>query len=209
MLFDLLRKGWYFDKDEPGSGGGKPDDSTEEKPDDKKSDDSEAGDDKKKKAKEEKVYSKAEVEEIVKERFERERRRLAKDAEEKLKTAEEETLAKNQEWQKLAETRATEIADLTKEKADLEPFREQAEKYKKALDDQLAKLKEKLPKYILPLIEKMDPVDAMTYITENAEALGAKPETYSETPDGKEKKVSDDDKKKSQEASTSVITRSF
>jgi len=59
------------------------------------------------------------------------------------------------------------------------------------------------------LIEKLDPVEAMAYITEHAEELGAKPSTYSETPDGKEKKVTDDDKKEAQKASTSVITRSF
>jgi hypothetical protein len=212
MLFDLLRRwpirlGWYFDKDDSGSGGGT-DDSAEDKSDKSKSDESKAGDDKGK-AKDEKTFTQAELDAIIDDRLKRERKK-AEDATEKArKKAEEEALTKNQEFQKLAETRATEIATLTKEKADLEPFKEQAEKYRAALDAQLAKVKEKLPKYLLPLIEKMDPVEAMAYITEHAEELGAKPETYSETPEGKEKKVTNDDKKKSQEASTSVITRSF
>jgi hypothetical protein len=216
MLFDLLRRwpirlGWYFDKDGAGSGGG-PDDSTEDKSgkEKAKSDESDAGDEKdKSKAKAEKTFTQAELDAIIDDRLKRERKKSEDATEKARKAAEEEALTKNQEFQKLAETRATEIATLTKEKADLEPFKEQAEKYKTALVTILDKQKKSLPKFVLPLIEKMDPVEAMTYITEHAEELGAKPETYSETPEGKEKKVSDDDKKKAEQASTSVITRSF
>ena len=122
------------------------------------------------------------------------------------KKAEEAALVKNQEWQQLAEKRA---AELEKQKTELEPFKEQAEKYKAALDAQLTKVKEKLPKYLLPLIENMDPVEAMAYITEYAEELGAKPLTYSETPEGREKKVNDEEKKEAQKASGALITRTF
>jgi len=214
MLFDLLRRSWfglYFDKDESGSGGGT-DDSAEDKADKKEeSAESKAGDDKgKSKAKkEEKTFTQAELDAIIDDRLKRERKKADDATEKARKAAEEEALKKNQEWQKLAETRATEIDTLTKEKTDLEPFKEQAEKYRTALTAILEKQKKSLPKFVLPLIEKMDPVEAMQYITEHAEELGAKPETYGETPDGKERKLNDDDKQKSKEASTSVITRSF
>ena len=213
MLFDLLRRGWlglYFDKDSDGSGGA-PDDSTEDKAEKKdKSAESDAGGDKDKaKAKEEKTFSQAELDQIVKDRLERERKKTEAETEKARKAAEEDALKKNQEWQKLAETRVDEITTLTKERDELAPFKDQAERYKTALDGILAEQKKKLPKHLLILIDKMDPVDAMTYITENAEALGAKPETYSETPEGKEKKVSDEDKKAAQQASQAIITRSF
>jgi len=215
MLFDLLRRwpirlGWYFDKDEPGGGG--TDDSAEGKADKKEeSAEPKAGDDKDKgKAKkEEKTFTQAELDAIIDDRLKRERKKADDATEKARKAAEEEALKKNQEWQTLAEKRATEIDTLTKEKTELEPFKEQAEKYKTALTAILEKQKKALPKFVLPLIEKMDPVDAMTYITDHAEELGATPLTYSETPEGKEKKVSDDDKKSAQQASTSVITRSF
>jgi small-conductance mechanosensitive channel len=212
-MFDLLRRwpismGWYFDKDESGSGG-KTDDSTEDKTDDK-SDESKAGDEKKKaKAEDEKKFTQAELEAIIDDRLKRERKKSEDAAEKARKQAEAAALEKNQEWQKLAEQRTKDLDALTKEKTDLEPFKEQAEKYKKALDDQLAKVKATLPKYLLPLIEKMDPVEAMAYITEHAEELGAKPATYSETPEGKERKLNDEDKKKAQESSSTLITRTF
>lgn len=216
MRFDLLRRwpismGWYFDKDDSGAGG-KTDDSAEDKSEKEKSktDESKAGDEKDKgKAQEEKKFSQAELDAIIDDRLKRERKKSDDAAEKARRKAEEEALTKNQEWQKLAETRATELENLTKEKAELEPFKEQASKYKKALDDQLTKIKEKLPKHILPLIEKLDPVEAMAYITEHADALGAKPLTYSETPDHKEKKVSDEETKQAQQASSILITRTF
>lgn len=212
MLFNLLRKwpismGWYFDKDESGAGG-KPEDGAEDGPE---KDPSKAGDDKDKaKAKkEEKTFTQAELDAIIDDRLKRERKKSEDATEKARRAAEEESLKQNQQWQQLAETRAKEIDTLAKEKTELEPFKEQAEKYKKALDDQLAKIKEKLPKHLLPLIEKLDPVEAMAYITENAEALGAKPLTYSETPDHKEKKVSEEEKKEAQRASSNLLTRTF
>ncbi|MGH9426031.1 MAG: hypothetical protein ACRD2L_06990 [Terriglobia bacterium] len=211
MLFDWLRTLLYFDKDPDASGGGT-DDSSGDDADKKEgsAEDPNAGDDKDKaKAKEEKVYSKAETELIVEERLKRERKKAADEAEKARKKAEADALTKNQEWQKLAESRQTEIDDLTNAKTELEPFKDQAEKYKKALDSILAAQKKDLPKHIVELLEKMDPVEAMEYITKHAKDLGVKPSTYSETPDGKEKKVSDDDKKEAQKAADTVITRVF
>jgi hypothetical protein len=222
MLFDWLFKrllfALYLDKEDPGGGGDNPDDGAEDDPDKDKSEseESEAGDDtdkdkdkSKSKAKDEKVYSKAEMETIVKDRLEREKKKAEADAEKARKDAEEQALEKNKEWQKLAESRGGEIETLKKEKADLEPFKESSDRYKKTLDDMLAVQKKKLPKHILPLIEKMDVVEAMDYITAHAKDLGVQLETYSETPDGKEKKVNDDDKKDAQRASSTVVTQSY
>lgn len=209
MLFDrssLHRAaGLYFEKD--GAAGGKPEDSAEDESD--KKDESKAGDEKKGKAEEEKKFSQAELDAIIDDRLKRERKKSEDAAEKARKKAEEEALTKNQEWQQLAEKRQKDLETLTQEKIALEPFKEKSERYEKALQDQLARVKEKLPKYLLPLIEKMDPVEAMAYITEHAEELGAKPLTYSETPDGKEKKVSDEDRKQAQRASGTLITRTF
>ena len=209
MFFDLLRMltmGLHFDKD--GGGSDNTDDGTEDESKEKE-DESKAGDDDKAKEKAEKKFSQAELDQIVKDRLERERKKSEAAAEKARKEAEDAALAKNQEWQKLAETRAEEIATLAKEKAELESTREQAERYKTALDAQLAERKKTLPKFLLPLIEKMDPVEAMQYITDHAEELGAKPDTYEETPDGKKKKLSEEDKKDAQKASSTVITRVF
>ena len=77
MLFDLFRMrgmpismGWFFDKEGSGGAGGTTEDSAEDKTDDK-SDESKAGDEKTKaKAKaEEKTFSQAELDQIVKDRL--------------------------------------------------------------------------------------------------------------------------------------------
>ena len=213
MLFDWLYKLLYFDKDPDAGGGGQKDD--------QKTDDSAGGDDAekagKKKEKVADVTFTTEQQALVDLKIgeartkEREKAKAELEAEtaKAKKKADEEALKDKQEWQKLAEQRQTEIDDLTKQKTELEPFKDQAEKYKKALDNILAAQKKDLPKYIVELLEKMDPVEAMDYITKHAKDLGAKPLTYSETPDGKEKKVSDDDKKEAQKAADTVITRVF
>lgn len=207
MLFELLRRGLFFEKD-GGAGGKAPDDSAEEESGkEKESDESKAGDDDNKKV--EKKFSQADVDQIVKDRLERERKKTEIEIAKQKKQAEDDALTKNQEWQKLAESRAAEITTLQKEKADLEPFKEQAERYKAALDAQLTERKKTLPKFVLPLLDKMDPVEAMTYITENAEELGAKPETYDETPKGKQKKVTDEEKKTAQNSQSALVSRSF
>lgn len=216
MLFDWMRlwKILYFDKDADSSGGGGTEDSAGDDADKKKdgsAEDQKAGDDKdKSKAKEEeKLFTQAQLDALIDDRLKRERKKAEGEAEKARKKAEADALKDNQEWQKLAESRQTEIDDLTKEKAELEPFKDQAEKYKKALDSILAAQKKDLPKHIVELLEKMDPVEAMEYITKHAKDLGAKPGTYRETPDGKERSLKDEDKKEAEKASGTVITRNF
>lgn len=210
-MFDLFRYGpiklvgWFFDKDDTPGAGGDPDDSAEDKS--KEEDKSKAGDPPDPTA--EKKFSQAELEEKIKERLERERAKAKKESETAKKQAEQDALAKNQEWQALAETRAKEIADLTQERDGLTPYKDQAEKYKKALETQLATVKESLPKHITELIEKLDPVDQLTYISTHAKDLAIKPNAYGETPDPKERKLSADEESIAQRASRSVVTNNF
>lgn len=219
MLFDWLFKRLYFamhlDKEEPGSGG------SEKKEDDQKTDDGAGGEDAEKAGKKKKevadITFTAEQQALVDLKIgeartkEREKAKAELEAEsaKARKKAEQDALKDKEEWKTLAEQRQTDLDELTKQKIELEPFKQQAEKYKQALENILAEQKKNLPKFILPLIEKMDPVEAMAYITANAKDLGAKPLTYGETPEGKEKKFTDDDKKEAQKASGAVITRSF
>jgi hypothetical protein len=209
MLFKWFRIGLFFDKD-GGAGGAKPDDSAEEESGEKKPGESKAGDDDPTKAKkEDKQFSQAQVDQIVKERLDREHKKTEEAAAKAKKEAEEAALKDKEEWKTLAEKRQTEIDDLKKQAAELESAKAQADKYKAALDARLAEIKKTLPKFVLPLLEKMDPVEAMQYITDNADDLGAKPETYSQTPKGQQKKVTDDDAKEAKQTSASIVTRSF
>ena len=211
-MFDLYWRGWFF-KNDGGAGDSKTDDGAADTDDVSKdtSKDVKAGDDleKAKEKKEEKTFTQVEVDEIVKERLARAKKKADDEADKAKKKADEEALEKNQEFQKLAETRQTKITELESQMAELEPFKEQADKYKAALEKQLKAMQEKLPKHILPLLAKMDPIDAMDYITKNAKDLGVSVSTYSETPDGKDKTLTDDQKSEGKKAQTSLIGKNF
>lgn len=216
-MFDLRRRwpislGWYFDKEGGAAGAG-------QDGNDPVTDDSAGGGDAEKAGKQKVTpgtftpEQQAAVDLLIGEARKKEREHfkaeLDKESAKAKKKAEEDALKDKEEWKTLAEKRQAENDELTRANAELEPFKEQAEKYKAALDAQLATIKVKLPKHLLPLIDKLDPVEAMAYITEHADELGAKPSTYSETPEGREKKVSDEDKQAAQKASSTLITRTF
>lgn len=209
-LFGLFERGWYFKADGGAGDDPKTEDSAGDKLDESKdkSKDVKAGDDPTK-TKDEKSFSQAEVDQIIKERLERAQKKSESEAEKARKKAEEEALTKNNEFQKLAEQRQVRLDELEKGQSEFEAVKEQADKYKGALDKQLKVVKEKLPKHILPLLDKMDPIEAMDYIAKNAKDLGVSLATYGETPNGKDKTLTDDEKADGKQAQASLVRRNF
>jgi hypothetical protein len=98
------------------------------------------------------------------------------------KKAEQDALKEKEDFKTLAEQREAEISELRKQLEELTPFKENSAKFEKALKDQLEAVKKSLPKHILPLIEKLDPIEAMQYIEEHRKELGAKLEHVPPTP---------------------------
>lgn len=117
----------------------------------------------------------ADIEAKLKERLERERKKAEQATLKAKADAEAEAAKKNGEWQKLAEQREAEAAALTKKLAELEPVSGKAERYEATLKKYLEAQKKDLPAHILALLEKLDPVDQLEYITANADVL-RKPE---------------------------------
>lgn len=131
----------------------------------------------------------ADMEAKLKARLEREKDKAEKLAAKARADAEADAAKKNGEWQKLAEQREAELSDLQKRIAELEIFPAKAERYEGTLKKFLAAQKKDLPGHILSLLEKLDPVDQLEYLTANADALH-KVETPAEarplgTPPGK------------------------
>lgn len=116
----------------------------------------------------------AEVDRIIKDRLAREKKKGDEAAEQARKAAEAEALAKNQEWQKLAEQRQAELDEKATRIGELEPFQEAARKYSEALGNYAKTLTADLPEHIKALLEKMDPVEQLEYMAANKEALGVK-----------------------------------
>jgi len=131
----------------------------------------------------------AAVDLIVKERLEREHKKSEANAEKARKAAEEEALVKNKEFETLAEARKTKVGELEAQIAELTPFKDQAEKYKAAMEKIVKTQVDKLPAAIKTLLERLDPIEKMQYIADHAKELNieviAVPET--ETSDSNNK----------------------
>lgn len=125
------------------------------------------------------------------------------------KKAEEEALAKNQEWEQLAATRAEEVAAVAKERDELLPYKEQAERYRAALEKLVNETMKGVPKHLLPLMEKMDPVETLEYLTKHGKDLNVR-FAAPETPEEKEKKtLSSEDEASGRRAISRVHSSSF
>ena len=99
-----------------------------------------------------------------------------KDAEAKrladAKANEEAELAARQEWQQLAERQK---GELTQAQAEAKAKGEALERYQATLGKLLEERRKAVPRHVLALLDKLDPVDQLAYIAEN-EAEFTKPQ---------------------------------
>ena len=126
----------------------------------------------------------------------------------KVKQADEEKqLTEKQEFKTLAENRQKDIERLTAENQTLTEAKEQGDKYKAALEKSLKTQTAKLPKHIQTLLSKMDVLEQMEYLTENAKDLGVKFDTVDETPG--DSKLTDDQLLKDQSKDMKSFVKSI
>jgi hypothetical protein len=93
-------------------------------------------------------------------------RKAKKAAEQAAQKAEEERLAKQEEWQQLAEQRQARISEL-------EPLSEDVERYKGAVEGLLEAQRKGLPDYVIALLDRLDPVDQLQWIAENGDKMAS------------------------------------
>lgn len=131
----------------------------------------------------------AEVDRIVKDRLERERKKSEDTAEKSRKKAEEDALAQNKQFEELATTRQSQIVELEKRLQENETVANALKEYKDAVAGIVKAQTEKLPKPVKSLIEKMDPLEQMKYLSENAKELNIdiKPVPPTDTDDSNQK----------------------
>ena len=154
-----------------------------------------------------KSFSQADVDRIVKERLEREKAAREKAAQKAREDAEAESLKKNQEWQGLAATQEKRANELAARVTELESVGDQATRYKGALEKYLAAEKKDLPKHVLVLLEKLDPVDQIEYLAANREELGkggGAPVGVPASPEPKERTLSDEDRERARRGQAQI-----
>lgn len=119
-----------------------------------------------------KTFTEAELNNIVKERLDREARRNAEKAQKDREAAEAAKLAEQQEFKQLADNATAKLSTV---EADLAATKEKAERYETALTAYLATLRKTVPAHLIGLLDKLDPVDQIDWIAANGDKLNAQP----------------------------------
>ena len=146
--------------------------------------------------KQEKTFTQAEVDAIISDRLDRERRKQEADAKKAQEAAEAKRMEEQQEFQKLAETRQAKIAELEKQLADLQPTKERVIQLEGVLKTYLDKEREGLPDAIKGLLDSLDVVKQLEWLAANKKTIkgaSAIPATPAAKGDGK---MTDDERRK-------------
>ncbi len=141
------------------------------------------------------LFTQADVDRIVKERLEREKTARERAAQKAREEAESQALKQKQEWQTLAEMNATRAGELQARLGELEPLGDQMARYRSALEKSLADEKKDLPRHVVVLLEKLDPVEQLEYLAVNRAELGrdTRPEGVPATPAARQRSLSEDE----------------
>lgn len=117
------------------------------------------------------------VEDMLKERLDRERKKAEAATQKAKEQAEQDAAAKNGEWQKLADQRGTKLQELeasaTTLTSQVETLTTQTARFEKALRAQLDGLRKDVPKPVIALLDKLDPVEQLEWLAVNRDQVGA------------------------------------
>ena len=129
------------------------------------------------KAKAEPTFTQADIDRILTERLERERKKSDDKARKAKEDAEAKALEEQSKFQELAQQRGTKVAELetsvTTMATELETAKATAERYQKALTNILAEQLKRVPEHLTSLLAKLDPVEQLEWLTNNGEKLSS------------------------------------
>lgn len=116
-------------------------------------------------------FTQAQLDAILKDRLDQERRQREKAAERAKEEAEAKALADQQKWKELAEQQAGRITELEKATADVETLKTRAERAEKTLAEYVAGMLDSVPEPFRPLLDRLDPVERLEWMTKNRDSL--------------------------------------
>lgn len=115
------------------------------------------------------TFSQQELDRIVKERLERAEAKRAEAEQRAREEAEAAALAEQERYKELAEKRAAQVEEL-------EAKAERASRYEEVITSLLEAQLKDVPDHILPLLERLDPVEQLDYLSKNRGALAPPPD---------------------------------
>ena len=122
-----------------------------------------------------------------------------KDAQKAKDDAEKQRLANEGKYQELAEAADKRALAAEAKIAELEPVATQLERYKTALDGYVKQARAAVPTHVQTLLDRLDPVEQLDYLSKNADAFGSKsPGGPTNSPArGKGAELSDEERRRS------------
>jgi fused signal recognition particle receptor len=124
-----------------------------------------------------------ELERIIAERLDRERRKFERERAEAERRAREAALAEQQDFQRLAEERAQRIAELEAEVARLRELEATLDEYRALIRQQNEALLKHAPKVIRDALARLDPLEQARFLADHADELRPRA-AVPPTPDG-------------------------
>lgn len=122
------------------------------------------------------TFTQADVDKIVQERLARERQKAEERERKAREEAEAKALAENDQYKELSEKQAKQLLDAETEladaKAQLDAATQEKERYQQALEGYVAKQREGVPDHIGALLDNLDPVAQLEWLTVNSTNLG-------------------------------------
>jgi molecular chaperone GrpE (heat shock protein) len=113
----------------------------------------------------------------LKERLARADEKAKSAAQKAREEAERKAMTDNSQFKELSEKQAAQLAkleaDYAKAQADLEALTGDAGKYRSALEANVAERRKGLPEHIITLLDNLDPVQQLDWLTKSATLLGA------------------------------------
>ncbi len=122
------------------------------------------------------TFTQADIDRIVAERLEREKRKADEKAQKAAEEAAAQALKDNAKFKELSEKQAQSLLDketaLATATATAEATTQERDKYKAALEKHVKERRAGLPDHITALLDVLDPVAQLDWLTKNAEKLG-------------------------------------
>ena len=150
------------------------------------------------------TFTQADIDRIVTERLDREKRVNEEKARKSAEEAAAKALKENSQFKELSETQATTLLNketaLTAATGQVTTLTQERDKYKNALEQHVKERRTGLPDHITALLDVLDPLVQLDWLTKNAAALGTTHEGVPATPKA-QGNLSEAQKKEAQERS--------
>jgi hypothetical protein len=117
------------------------------------------------------TFTQADIDRIIKERLEQEKRTSDEKARKAAEKAAADALKENADFKTLSEKQATQLLDLETKLTQVDTVTQERDKYKTALEAHVKERRKGVPAHILEILDVLDPLAQMAWLDKNTDKL--------------------------------------